>query len=134
MKKKTIITKLQSNLSEMERTYLAFLLKKLETFNNVYLLTQRFIDKVEEYTDEYFKLNNLNTIDKYHLYVSIGFTMQILVEESEISTVNYFDVYKVAVNSLGLNKDFVYDEKVEKLIKSNLFYKTVFIIKTIKRN
>ena len=129
---KRVIKKLKENLKESELDFLNYILERLETFNSVYLLTKRFIDKIETYSDEYFKSKTGNAVNKYHYYTNLGFKFIILLKEVEWHKLDYIQRYRDLVLNLGLEEEYIYDKDVENAIKTNEFYKLIFTIKLIE--
>ena len=129
---KKVIKQLKKNLKESEIDFLNYVLERLETFNSVYLLTKRFIDKIETYSDDYFKSKTGNAVNKYHYYTNLGIKFKILLKEVEWYKLDYIEEYKELVLNLGLEEEYIYDRDVETLIKTNEFYKLIFIIKLIE--
>jgi len=132
MTMKRVIKKLKENLKESEIDFLNYILERLGTFNSVYLLTKRFVDKIETYSDEYFKSKTGNAVNKYHYYTSLGFKFKILLKEVEWYKLDYIEEYKSLVLNLGLEEEYIYDRDVETLVKTNEFYKLIFILKLIE--
>ena len=129
---KRVIKKLKENLKESEIDFLNYILERLETFNSVYLLTKRFVDKIETYSDEYFKSKTGNAVNKYHYYTNLGFKFKILLKEVEWYKLDYIQGYRDLVLYLGLEEEYIYDKDVENAIKTNEFYKLIFTIKLIE--
>jgi len=96
------------------------------------LLTKRFVDKIETYSDEYFKSKTGNAVNKYHYYTNLGFKFKILLKEVEWYKLDYIQGYRDLVLYLGLEEEYIYDKDVENAIKTNEFYKLIFTIKLIE--
>jgi len=129
---KTLLNEVEKSLSNDEKEFLNTLIDRLETFNNVYLLTNRFIEKIEEYADSYFNSKTGNSVNKYHYYATLGIRFKILKKEVEWSNLDYVEEFKLTVLNLGLEEDYIYDKDAETLIRNNEFYNLLFTIKLIE--
>jgi len=127
-----VINKLYQNLNEDEIEFLNYVRIRLKNFNNIYLLTKRFINKIEDYTDEYLKTNNINSVDKYHYYATIGFKFKILTKEVEWCNINLVENYKHDISKLGLEEDIISDTDAINEIQHNVFYNLLFTLKLTK--
>jgi hypothetical protein len=131
---KKVIKKIMENLDVDEKDFYLFLKNEIKSFNNTYLLTRRFIEKIDGEAVRYLNNNKIKVVNKYHFYVSLGTkTSIILKEDKEWSILDYVEMYKDELFRIqDLNKEVVYDKDVEDMIKHNGFYYLMFITKLIK--
>jgi len=127
------INELLTKLNDEEKDFLFFIISELETFNNVYLMSKRYLDRIDEITDKYFNMEKVSTLTKFHYYISIGIKFDIVMIENKCNY-RFLDSYKETIKNLselGIDSKFVTDKDVEKTITDNKFYYLIFIIKII---
>ena len=129
---KKVIRKLRENLNEAEEDFLNYVEEELESFNITYLNSQRFIDKLNKISVDYFKKNQLNETFMYHYYLKIGIKFKILLKEVEWSNTDILELFNKELSTLdSVEKSIVVDKDVEPIIRNNGFYLLLFILKII---
>ena len=129
-----VINSLTKVLSDEELDFIEDLTEKMDTFNNVYLLTERFINKIDEYSDIILKINGMDPLVKYHLYLSIGVKFLLIANEEQLDLKYTLSIFKLNLRGLktSISDKMTYDENAEKALYSNNFYMLLFILKIIK--
>ena len=129
---KKVIRKLRENLNEAEEDFLNYVEEELESFNITYLNSQRFIDKLNKISVNYFKKNQLNETLMYHYYLKIGIKFKIVLKEVEWSNTDILQLFNKELSTLdSVEKSIVVDKDVEPIIRNNGFYLLLFILKII---
>ena len=131
-----VINNLNKLSSSEEAEFIDELVQKLDSFNNVYLLTVRFINKINEYSDDILKINGMDSLVKYHLFLNIGVKFLLIANEEQLDLNYIVTTFKSNLKGLetSINSTMIYDEDAEKTLFSNSFYMLLFILKIIQIN
>ena len=131
-----VTNNLNKLLSNEELEFIDGLVQKLDNFNNVYLLTVRFINKINECSDIILKINGMDSLVKYHLFLNIGVKFLLIANEEQLDLKYVVSTFKLNLKGLetSINKTMIYDADAEKALYSNSFYMLLFILKILQIN
>lgn len=136
--KKTIkaINNLIKVCTQDEIQFLNTLLEKLDSFNSVYLLTIRFTNKIDEYSEDILKMDGMDPLIKYHIYLNIGVKFSLVVKDEELEVRHIINTFKTNLESMSshIDKKMIYDKGIEETLINNSFYMLIFILKIMQIN
>lgn len=128
MKLKKTIEIVKQNLNDLEVVVLTNLLEKIKGFNNAYLLSMRFKEKVDDTLKDIIE-------DETHIKVSLGFKCRLIFVENNFDNKRIsaiLDVFKHTIKSNGISEDYAIDEEMVDLIKENYFYLLIVLMKVLE--